>query len=336
LAKHNTTKAFFHAKRALEIRRSLFGSKNAEVAKDLYYLGSVYANAEKIKYANKFLEEAASIFREVDPGNPNLPYLLEDLGANYSGLLKDNEKAEPYLTESLELFRKKTGENSWDTARLYLDLAKLFARKGDIEKAEEYFHGYENRLNQLPDENLRKQFVVSKADFEETKGNNREAENMLENFLLQTVEKPDTPIVGEVLATLKQFYTRDKNYERLAEIEIKRLEIWKQKLPRDEIEIALGNLTVAAVLYRIGKANEAKTYFDEGFPVYKTSTADSVYKGKLDRYVGECFYHQKRYAEAKPLLQLTASFYSENFPPSDENREMYKDLLDKTEAALKE
>ncbi|MDQ3798194.1 MAG: serine/threonine protein kinase, partial [Acidobacteriota bacterium] len=69
-----------HARRALELRRRVFGERHPEVAKDLYYLGEVLGNYGNIIEKQKLLEQAAGIFRETAPDNANLPHLLESLG----------------------------------------------------------------------------------------------------------------------------------------------------------------------------------------------------------------------------------------------------------------
>ncbi len=333
-AKANRTKALFHAETALKIRRSVFGEKNAEVAKDMYYLASVYQTLKKYNQMKKLYEESAAIFRAVDSDNPNLPYLLDDLGQNYKDIWKDYDQAERNLTEALEIFRKKDGEIHYNTARLYLELAENSARKGETIKADEYFFQGEKRFKQLTDENLRNAFVLFHAQFEQAKGNSNDAETILENFIAQSSGNKESDFSKSLPLFLKEIYWQNKKYQKLADFEIKELEIAKTTLPRNEIGIGSMNLEIALTFYRFEKNDVAKKYFDEGFPIYKTLLADSTSKIGFDQNVAECLFHQKRYAEAKPILQNVVAFYAENNPPNHEDTQMFRDLLEKTELNL--
>ncbi|NJM52538.1 MAG: tetratricopeptide repeat protein [Blastocatellia bacterium] len=51
------------------------------------------------------------MFREVDPNNANLPFLLEDFG-NFLRDIGDYDQAQQIYSESLELLRKKRRRNS--------------------------------------------------------------------------------------------------------------------------------------------------------------------------------------------------------------------------------
>ncbi len=336
LAKGNITKALFHAETALKTRRSIFGDKNAEVAKDMYYLASVYQTSYKFNRMNRLYEESAAIFREVDPDNPNFPYLLEDTGSYLRDFIKDYGQAERTLTEALEIFRKKDGEIHYNTARVYFGLAGVFAKKGETAKADEYFREGEKRFNQLSDKGLGEIFINQQALFELKKGNSSKAENILETSILENTDAQDSEGTRKLVASLQQIYSQTRNYSKLADLLKKELQKAKQTLPRDETRITSNNLKIATALYLLGKNDEAHKYFDEGFTFYKTLSPDSPSKFSFNQTIGECLFHQKRFAEAKPLLRNVLDFYTENFPPNHEDILKFKEMLDKTEAVLKE
>lgn len=334
LAKGNVPKALIHAENALKIRRSIFGDKNAEVAKDMYYLGSVHHSSNKYNQMSKLYEESAAIFREVDPNNPNLPYLLEDFGASLNQFA-DYEKAEQAYTESLELFRKKDGEIHYNTARLYLVLAIVFAKKGENAKADDYFQEGEKRFNQMTDKNLSKSFVIQQAKFEFVKGNSGKAETLLETSLAENSIERNFSLAKDLITVLHSVYSADGNYLKLADLFKSELERIKQNLPRNEVEIASANLVIATALYRSGKNDEARKYFDEGFSVYKTFSADSLTRLLFNEMVAECLFYQKRYNEAKPILENIITFHAENYPPNDKDIPKFKEILHQIEAELK-
>ena len=191
LAKNNVRKGLFHAQRALESRRQFFGEKHPEVAKDLYYLSAAVLMANNVILSLKLADQATAMFYEVDAENPNLPYLLEDQGNEYRQRSSDFAAAEKYLTASLEIFRRKDGENHFNTIRQYFNLGILFAKKGEIDKAQDYFQTGEERLNHLPDENLRQEVFEFRAKFEQAKGNHAAAEKIRKDGLVEFLKRGD-------------------------------------------------------------------------------------------------------------------------------------------------
>lgn len=335
LAKNNYPKALIHAETALKIRRSIFGDKNAEVAKDMYYLGSVYHTVKKFNQMRKLFEESAAIFREVAPDNANLPYLLENLGNYLKEMVKDYDQAERNLNEALEIFRNKDGEIHYNTARLYTALAEIFALKGDTAKADEYFQAGEKRFNQLPDKTLRKFLVLNQAKVENAKGNVGIAVNLLENLLTEPTENRDSESELTAVVYLRQIYWQEGNYPKLTDLLKTALENAKQTVPRDDIRIGLNELEIATALYRFEKADEAKKYFDDGFAIYITLPADSAARSGFSERIGECLFRQKRYAEAKPILQHVVAFHAENYPPDHKDSQIFKEMLDKASSSSK-
>ncbi|NJM52539.1 MAG: tetratricopeptide repeat protein [Blastocatellia bacterium] len=67
LMKGNLPKALFHAETALKIRRSIFGDRNAEVAKDMYYLASVYKRISKYNQMKNFTKKRRRSFGKLIP-----------------------------------------------------------------------------------------------------------------------------------------------------------------------------------------------------------------------------------------------------------------------------
>ncbi|MGI8640223.1 MAG: protein kinase domain-containing protein [Pyrinomonadaceae bacterium] len=337
-AKNNKEKALFHAERALELRRRVFGEKNAEVAKDLYYLSAAMLPPRKIITSLKLGDQAIEMFREVDAENPNLPYLLENQGNSYLDWYSDFAAAEKYLTEAQEIFRRKDGENHFNTIRQYLNLGILFAQKGDIAKAEDYFREGERRLNQLPDENLRQEIFEYRAGFEQAKGNHAAAaEKILEDRLAEFVKNndEDNPIADKVKGLLLRIYSENENYAKMVERWKDAIEIASRKPALNKDLIGHYKAALANVLFRLGRNDEAKIYFAEAYQVYKTVSPNFIENWRFERNIGQGLFYLKRYPEAEPILQKSADFYKENIPPNRDSQELFE-TLNKTKAFLKE
>jgi len=331
-ANGNYPKSLRHAERALEIRRVLFGDKNVEVAKDKYYLGAVYLKFLKINQSLKLHEEAAATFREIAPDNANLPFLLEDLGGIYRGHWREFDKSEKNFTEALEIFRQKDGEIHFNTARVYFELSWIFAEKGDFSKADEYFREGTNRLNQLPEANIKKRLPRFQAAFEQAKGNRRKAEKILEDFLAQTDENAASPNVKDAEELLEQFYGANENYEKSIQLQTKLIKNLNPNVPPDKIRIGFRKTKIALDFYRSGKNTEADAMFAEGYQIYCTVPAEN-FKIEYHNLVAECFIYQKRYEKAKLILEELLAFFRENLPPNHGQTLEHKKLLEKIEKA---
>ncbi|NJM52537.1 MAG: tetratricopeptide repeat protein [Blastocatellia bacterium] len=236
----------------------------------------------------------------------------------------------------MNFFAKKDGEIHYNTARLYLNLAIILAKKGETAKADEYYQTGEKCFSQFPDKNLSNFFVGAQARYEIAKGNLSNAEKLLETSIAENTYDRDSQLSKGLLVILRLLYLQDKNYQKLADLSKEEFERAKQDIPRDEFKIGLINLEIATALYRSGKNEEAIKYFDEGFPVYKTLPADSLSRLNFNENISECLFNQKRYAEAKPILENVVAFHLENYPPNHEDIPKFKEMLDKTKANLKE
>lgn len=329
LANGNYPKSLFHAERALETRRSLLGDQNVETAKDKYYLGSVYFRFRKVNGSVKLHEEAAQTFREIAPDNANLPYLLEDLSTLYRSDLKDFERAEKVLTESLELFRAKDGENHYNTVRQYFHLSFLFAEKSEIAQSEEYFREGANRLKNLSDAALRNRLPIFLAMLEQAKGNGQTAEKILEDFLARRDSDSFSQNVKDAESHLEQFYGANKNYEKLIELQIRLLKNLNPNLPSDKLLIGYKKTDIALGFYNLGRLKEAEIYFNEGYEIYRNMPAD-ISMIFYDSKIAESFFYQKNYEKARPILEKICNFYKENFPPEDGQILRYQEMLKKS------
>lgn len=161
----------FHATRALELRRQVFGEKHEEVAKDLYYLsaaqqlaneGENLENRQNIRLTVDTLRQAVEMMRQTNPANANLPYMLDDLASNVSAINKDYAQAGRLYAEALTLFRRQYGDAHYNVARMYAHLFYVSEAQGNSAQAAAYRREAEKRIGNLHDraeiESLKKNF----------------------------------------------------------------------------------------------------------------------------------------------------------------------------------
>lgn len=133
--RHSTEKSLYHATRAYEIGRVEFGEKSAATAKYLYYLGAANFLNDRQNLAFDQLEKALAIFGEVDPKNPNVPYLAEDLAGYYLSGDHNPERARELLTLAYPTFAERDGEKHFNAIRVLMKFAHLYAVEGNREES---------------------------------------------------------------------------------------------------------------------------------------------------------------------------------------------------------
>jgi eukaryotic-like serine/threonine-protein kinase len=321
-AKLNKTEALFHAKKALELRRRVYGENHVEVAKDLYYLSAAEFSNGNIIESTRLGDEAIIMFYEVDADNPNLPYLLDDQANIRFSHYSDTTKSEKYFTEALEMFRKKDGENHYNTARMLINLSKVFAKKGELAKSDEFYREGENRFKQLSDENTKKRFIRYQGEFLQAKGDFVGFETLLENRLAEMTKngEGESLLAIYISNNLGNHYGQTSNFEKMIERAKFTLDLENRKPFPDKDLLGSHKAEIAYCLLRLGKESEAKPYFEEAFQQFKQSDSEILWI--FEKFIGKYLFYLKRYDEAEPYLQNALIIYNKNYPPSKEHKEL--------------
>lgn len=126
-------------RKALEIRRLLFGEENRYVATSLNDLGSVLSERGEYENAEPLLRESLSLQRKLSGSdNPEISSVLDNL----SWLLSQKgnyQEAESLLREELSVLRAHKGNESPEVATTMNNLAVLLNDKGKSEEAEQLY-----------------------------------------------------------------------------------------------------------------------------------------------------------------------------------------------------
>ena len=149
----------FHARKALELRKKVYGERHELIAKDLYYLWASTSDDTDAKMLN----EAIQMMRETGPENLNLPYMLVAYANRLSGDQVDvsgkkskkihpfysdaislkteanrYQVAEQYYRESLPIYRKYYDENNYAIVSVKCYLARELAKQKKFIEASKY------------------------------------------------------------------------------------------------------------------------------------------------------------------------------------------------------
>ena len=324
LANHMFEPAETHARRALDLRRRVYGERHAEVAKDVYYLGAILVWSRSFDEGMGLFRESAAMFREVAPDNVNLPYLLEDLGSNVSSSHGDLGEAERLLSESLELFRRHDGDAHANTARLYMRLAHNAARKKEFERAEVLFREGEARLARQSSAIWRALPILTRGEIELVRGDYRLAEANVKQYLAEA-----RSILGEnrggeeayAEQVLLKIYDHGKQWAKAVELaradveaEKKVSKVSSETSPEFSTKLAILSL----YLMRDGRAREGAIYFERARQGFRGGTPAQEAQRRL--YLGECLLLLGRRDEALILLEEGRAFFAANCSPTHPQR----------------
>lgn len=326
-ANRNHTKALFHAEKALDLRRRIYGENHAEIAMDLYYLSAAKYSVGHVIESVKLGDQAIAMFHEIAPENPNLPYVLENNANIYLHYYDDNDTAERYFSEALELFRRKDGNDHFNTARELMELSKVYALRGDRARSDEFYCEGEKRFAGLTDANLRRSFIIYQGKVLRARGEIEVFEQMFESSLAELERNGEGAgqLAIQVSGELGVHYRAMDNLERTLERLRFNLNVETGKPIPDLDDLGHHKAAIALCLLRLGREAEAVPYFEAAYQQFKSSTARENWLYAAT--IGQCLFYVNRRTEAAPLLKDALDNYTANVPPRKEHRELAS-LLD--------
>ncbi len=291
---------------ALELFRQLYGERHPRTIKILYHLGVVegYKTGD-LAATITVLRQAVEMMRQSDPQNKDFPQMLKDLGETL-GEAGNFTEAESLILEAREAFHKLAGtEDHYDVAYTFCRLGNLYLDKGELDRAQAYYHEYLERLRRLPVKHEAGEALYNLGVIDYTRGNYQEAEKSLHEAdkLFSQYLGADYPQIAEFLYYLASIHCRQKDYAR-AEAEARRaLEISRQKLGPEHPRMVISLGLLSKVLISAGKPDRAAPYLREALE--KQQVAPTRSSGRWSRtasIVGECLTLLKRYKQAERKL----------------------------------
>jgi eukaryotic-like serine/threonine-protein kinase len=133
------TDAERHARASLELRRTLFGNRHADVVASLDLLGWILHQRRQRDEAATYLREAVAVGRALFPpeGDLRLARALNDLGI-YFDVGGTYDTAITLFRESIDMRRRLAGESNMGIAVTTSNLSVTFYRQGKLDSAVAY------------------------------------------------------------------------------------------------------------------------------------------------------------------------------------------------------
>ncbi len=136
-------------------------SKNKfTIAQCLLNLGLVYVLTGDWERGLKLYKECLSIYEEFD-NKERMAVVLNNLAGTYSDFTEDYDRALEYAEASLAVYNEDVNY-VWAGVRFYSAIT-IALKKGDHERAKEYFHRLEQINNQVKDKWIERYYRLSKA-----------------------------------------------------------------------------------------------------------------------------------------------------------------------------
>ena len=265
----------FH-KKALMIRKNIFGEDHTDVASSYNNLASVYGTLGKYNQAKELHEKALVIWRKINgEDHVDVARSYNNLASVYSSLAEYNQAKELY-EKALVIWKKINVEDHVDVATCYNNLASAYSSLGEYNKAKE--------LN-------KKALTIRKKIFGE-----------------------DHADIASSYNNLATVYGSLGEYNQAKELHEQALMICKKVFGEDHVDVATSYINLAVVYCRLGKCNQAKELHEKALVICKrffgedhTQTASSYFN------LAKVYRNLEEYNQAKKLTEKALIIWKKIF-----------------------
>ncbi|XP_078345307.1 uncharacterized protein LOC144630817 [Oculina patagonica] len=268
-------------KKALEIRKTIYGEQHAKVARSYNNLGNVYRHLGQYNEAKEYHEKALVIKKKIyGEENTDVAASYNNLGVVYRKLGQYNE-AKEYHEKGLVIYKKIYGEEHADVAASYNNLGVVYRKLGQYNGAKEYHE---------------KGMVIRKKIYGEEDADVAASYNNL----------------GNVYRHLGQ-YNEAKEYHE------KGLVIRKKIYGLEHAAVATSYNDLGLVCRDLGQNNEAKEYHENGLVIKKKIYGEEhAAVARSYNNLGLIYKDLGQYNEAKEYLEkglvIRKKIYGEEHP----------------------
>ena len=260
--------------KALQLRRSVYGSNDLNVADTLHHLGIVYDSQGQYKAAASVFRESLEIRKKrLAPDDLAIAQSLNSLAIVYHNQ-EQFEKAEPLLEESLAIKEKMDPQDDLDLANTLVNLSVLKNSQKKFKEGEEYLKralAISEKKLANDDPNLTATILNNLSSLLESQGRISEAEPLSLRSLAiwEKLLGPDHPDVGIAVHNLANLYRNMGRYEKAEPLYLRSLAIWEKSLSPDHPYIGI-SLRERANLYRdTGRFTEAEPLYIRSFRIFE-------------------------------------------------------------------
>ena len=319
LGEHNQAKELH--RKALVIRKKIFGEDHADVATSYNNLASVYNSQGEYNQAKELHEKALMIQKKIfgeDHAHVALSY--NNLASVYESL-GEYHQAKELHEKALVIQNKIFGEDHADVATSYNNLASVYDSLGEYNQAKELFE---------------KALVISKkifgedhtdvatsynnlASVYESLGEYNQAKDLHEKALVirKKIFGEDHAHVALSYNNLASVYESLGEYHQAKELHEKALVIQNKIFGEDHADVATSYNNLASVYDSLGEYNQAKELFEKALVISKkifgedhTDVATS-YNNLASVYENLGEYHQAKELFEKALV-IRKKIFGEN------------------------
>ena len=268
----------FH-KKALMIRKKIFGEDHTDVASSYNNLATVYSSLGEYDQAKELNEKALMIRKKIfDEDHVDIASSYNNLATVYSSLGKYNQ-AKELFEKALVIWKKINGEDHVDVATSYHNLASVYNSLGEYNQAKELYE---------------KALMIRKKIFDE-----------------------DHVDIASSYNNLATVYSSLGKYNQAKELFEKALVIWKKINGEDHVDVATSYHNLASVYNSLGKYNQAKELNEKALMIRKKIfDEDHVDIASSYNNLATVYFDLQEYNKAKELfekaLMITKKIFDED------------------------
>jgi serine/threonine protein kinase/tetratricopeptide (TPR) repeat protein len=325
--------AHTHFGAALDTYRGLYGERHPEVAEAIYYLAASTLGRGDSAGALALLRQSLEMFRQVDPNNANVPYLLHDLSNSLSGA-GESAAAENSAREGLELARRKYGNDHSLTLALVSILGLIHERRGDLRQAEIFYQTVLSTFNRMPNGKMQSRgsleslghLSMLKGDFKQAEAQYREALD-----ISITTQNETHPYHINLMLRRAEIHYLQGAYADAEKVTTSALDLIR-RAPSTPLRHQLRGLSLLSVVHaKTNRRARAAAFLREALTLFNQLSDDGRYED--DGLLGEALVAMKSEADARPWLQKRYDFFAGRYGEQNPQAIISRKQLERLDAA---
>jgi tetratricopeptide (TPR) repeat protein len=328
LGQYDTARTHFRA--SLDAYRALYGERHAKVAEALYYLGASETSRNSAA-ANALFRQSLELFREVDPNNTNVAYLMHDFAATLLGA-GETAAAEQTAREGLELSRQKYGEEHLLTCAFLSILGRVYEYRGDLGQAETSYQTVLAIARRIPEaqpselmEHLG-HISFHKGDFKQAEAQYREALDISRRTRNET-----HPMNAHFMLRLAEAHHAQGAYADAEKEAASALDLLR-RIGAGESSYRLRGLSLLCLSHvKTNRPNSAAAFLREALTVFDNLSDEEKYGD--EGLLGEALIATGRKAEAGALLLKRHAFFARTYGEQNPEALHTRQLLELLDAS---
>lgn len=327
--------AQMHFRAALDTYRGLYGERHPEVAEALYYLGASMVGVGDTAGGLALFRQSLEIFREVDPSNTNVPYLLHDLSNSLSDA-GESAAAENAAREGLDLARQKYGNDHVLTLGLVSMLGLIYERRGDLRQAETFYQTGLDTFKLMPNGRIQSAGVLEylghlamlRGEFKQAEAQYRESFDIARQTLNET-----HPYRINLELRLAELHYLQGSYADAEKQATSTLDLLRRIAFRNSNYQLRGLSLLSLIHAKTNRRARAAAFLQEALTMFNNISDEE--KHQDDGLLIDALIAMKREAEARPLLLKSYDYYTRRYGEQNPQAVITRKQLERVDAATR-